>query len=463
MKRILIWHCIVRIQSALNLWRRSGKTEIMKSNKTFVIDTNVLIHRPDAFMSFRDSLVIIPLWVLEELDNLKSDHAARGRSARQAIRHISALSDKDNLQEGVKLGNGSVLKAGFIKDARIPDDLGFDKMDNKIIFCALSLKQAGKNVFFVSKDINARIKASALGIKAVDYKKDRVSLEELYEGVAESTIHNESLQEFHQSGWIPWSENELFPNQFIVFNEAEKESKTLHIGRWSSEKEQLKYIPSWQDTIMGIKPLNIKQRMAFNLLLDDSIPLVTLVGKAGTGKTLIAIVAALQKTLVDKQYDRILVSRPIIPMGNDLGYLPGEKRAKMSHWMQPVFDNLEMIIKSAKQQNLKSVDDLIRNKTLDIEAITYIRGRSLPKQYIIIDEAQNLTPHEVKTMVSRAGKGTKVVLTGDPYQIDSPYLDAESNGLTYIVEAFKDQKLAGHLFLNKSERSPLAELATELL
>jgi PhoH-like ATPase len=209
--------------------------------------------------------------------------------------------------------------------------------------------------------------------------------------------------------------------------------------------------------------MNIKQRVAFDLLMDDSIPLVTIVGKAGTGKTLLALAAALKKTLEEKQYSRVLVSRPIIPMGQDLGYMPGHKQAKMSHWMQPVFDNLEYIIESARQQNLKSIDQLLNNKIMEIEAITYIRGRSLPRQYIIIDEAQNLTPHEVKTIVSRAGDGSKVVLTGDPYQIDSPYLDAESNGLTYLVEAFKEQKLAGHISLAKSERSPLAELATELL
>ena len=432
-------------------------------DKTFIIDTNVLVHRPDAFLSFRDSLVVIPLWVFEELDNLKRDHAGRGRSARQAIRYINEFSKKGDLQSGVKLPSGGTLMVGFIGEVKIPKDMSLEKMDNKIILCALSYMQAGNDVFFVSKDINARIKASVLGLKAVDYEKNKVSMEHLYDGVVEAQIDDAMLTDFQMSGRLPWEEKPLFPHQYVLFRQEKEGNKTLHIGRWLVEEGLLRYVESWQEPVMGIKPLNVKQRMAFDLLMDDSIPLVTLVGKAGTGKTLLAMAAALKKTLEEKQYSRVLVSRPIIPMGQDLGYLPGQKQAKMSHWMQPVFDNLEFIIDSAKQQNLKSIDQLLNNKVMEIEAITYIRGRSLPRQYIIIDEAQNLTPHEVKTIVSRAGDGSKVVLTGDPYQIDSPYLDAESNGLTYLVEAFKGQNLAGHISLAKSERSPLAELAAELL
>lgn len=431
--------------------------------KIFVIDTNVLIHRPDAFVSFRDSLVVIPLWVFEELDNLKRDHAGRGRSARQAIRYINDFSKRGNLQKGVKLPSGGTLMVGLSQDAKVPKELSLDSMDNKIILCALSLMQDGNDVFFVSKDINARIKAAVLGIKAVDYDKNNVSMEHLYDGIVESTIGEESLNGFQNTGLLGWDEKPLMPNQYVLFKHESESNKTIHIGRMQESDGKLRYIESWQEPVMGIKPLNVKQRVAFDLLMDDSIPLVTLVGKAGTGKTLLAMAAALKKTLEEKQYSRVLVSRPIIPMGQDLGYLPGQKQAKMSHWMQPVFDNLEYIIDSAKQQNLKSIDQLLNNKIMEIEAITYIRGRSLPRQYIIIDEAQNLTPHEVKTIVSRAGDGSKVVLTGDPYQIDSPYLDAESNGLTYLVEAFKGQTLAGHISLAKSERSPLAEMAAELL
>jgi PhoH-like ATPase len=206
-----------------------------------------------------------------------------------------------------------------------------------------------------------------------------------------------------------------------------------------------------------------RQRVAFELLLDDDVRLVTLVGKAGTGKTLMAIAAGLKRVCEDKKYTRMLVTRPVVPVGKDIGYLPGEKSAKMANWMQPLFDNLEQILSEYKRPNVKSVDQLVKDRMLEIEALTFIRGRSLPNQYMIVDEAQNLTPHEIKTIVSRAGEGTKVVLTGDPYQIDNMYLDANSNGLSYLVEAFKGQKIYGHVTLQNTERSELADLATRLL
>ncbi|HOV65114.1 MAG TPA: PhoH family protein, partial [Spirochaetia bacterium] len=216
-------------------------------------------------------------------------------------------------------------------------------------------------------------------------------------------------------------------------------------------------------TVSGIRALNDQQRIAFDLLTDPEVSLVTMVGKAGTGKTLLAIASGLMAVIEEERYAKVLVTRPVVPMGKDIGYLPGSKGEKLSHWMQPLFDNLDYILSVYKRQNIKSTENLIANNMIEIEALTYIRGRSLPNQFIIIDEAQNLSPHEVKTIVSRAGMGSKVVLTGDPYQIDSPYLDSNSNGLTYLVEAFKGQDIFGHVTLSKSERSPLAELAAELL
>ena len=283
----------------------------------------------------------------------------------------------------------------------------------------------------------------------------------LFGGMTEMTLDDEEFEQFRIDGYREYNEN-ILPNEFVIVHKK-GQGKTVHLGRYNEEEKRLDFVNSHQESVLGIKPLNIHQRMAFDLLLDDSVPLVTMVGRAGTGKTLLALAAALKKTLNDKKYSRVLVTRPIIPMGNDIGYLPGAKQAKMTHWMQPVFDNLELIIESGKQQNLKSIDQLLNNKVIEIEALTYIRGRSLPRQYIIIDEAQNLTPHEVKTIVSRAGEDTKVILCGDPYQIDSPYLDAESNGLSYLVESFKSVSLSGHITLSHTERSPLAELAAELL
>jgi len=429
--------------------------------KCFVLDTNVLIHRPDAFLSFKGAEVIIPLWVLEELDKLKKDSAGRGRSARHAIRAINDVSQKQSLRDGVKLEHGGTLRVHMTTTKEVPLGMIADKVDNKIILCALEQKNKGKLVFFVSKDINARIKADALGIRAVDYEKNKVNISSLYTGTSECSLSMEEIALFKEKKEMEWN-GTIAPNEYMMIK-PKSESRSIYLGRFNQKKNALIAVDSGMENVLGIGPLNIRQRIAFDLLMDDSIPLVSLIGKAGTGKTLLALTAGLKKTLDEKVYSRVLVSRPIIPMGNDLGYLPGAKQTKMSHWMQPIFDNLELIINSARQQNLKSIDQLLNNKIIEIEALTYIRGRSLPKQFIIIDEAQNLTPHEVKTIVSRAGEGTKVILSGDPYQIDSPYLDAESNGLSYLVEAFKNTDLSGHITLAKSERSPLAELAAELL
>ena len=426
--------------------------------KTFVIDTNVLIHRPDAILSFRDNDVIVPLWVLEELDKLKSSSDEKGRSARHAIRFLDEQSRKGDLSKGVKIGNGIILKVVMTSNKDLPTHLLQDKTDNKIIFAAAELHTQGKHVFFVSKDINARVKAKALGIRAVDYETQKVNVDELYPGWRRIAVSQEGLKEFktHRKMVV---QDKLAPNEFAVLSHGQD-----NLGGVGKNKNGFLFlVPMKPRPIFGIKPLNEQQLMALNLLLDDSVSLVSLVGKAGTGKTLLAICAGLHKVIEDKQYDRVLVSRPVVPMGKDIGYLPGDKEAKLSNWMQPIFDNLDMIIGSGKKEGIRSVEWLTSNKLLEIEALTYIRGRSLPRQYLIVDEAQNLTPHEIKTVVSRAGRETKVVLTGDPYQIDSPYLDASSNGLTYLVECFKGQEIFGHVTLEHSERSPLAELAAELL
>jgi len=246
----------------------------------------------------------------------------------------------------------------------------------------------------------------------------------------------------------------------VVLREAKSGEAAL--CRYNHRDGSLELVPKLS-SVCGINPLNRNQEMAFNLLLDDRLSLVTLIGKAGTGKTLLALAAGLKKALDEQSFSRVLLARPIIPMGKDIGYLPGDKSDKLSNWMQPVYDNLEYILSVDKKLREQSVDALINRRVIEIEALTYIRGRSLPNQFIIVDEAQNLSPHEVKTVVSRAGTGTKVVLTGDPYQIDNPYLDSNSNGLTFLVEAFKGQEVFGHITLEKSERSPLAELAAELL
>ncbi|MBN1647012.1 MAG: PhoH family protein [Spirochaetales bacterium] len=428
--------------------------------KTFVIDTNVLIHKPDAILSFRDNEVVIPLWVLEELDRLKTFSDERGRSARQAVRFLDEHCKNADVRIGVKIENGSTLRIlGINEDFFVPG-LDHAKADNKIIGTAVSLAKEGKTVFFVSKDINARVKAQALGIKAVDYEKQKVNINELYSGCRDVSAAAETMEKLNRDEYIEWTDR-LHPNEYVTLHDSK--SDEFMVARYNHERSTLDLVEKPFSPVAGIKPLNIRQTMAFNALLNDTVSLVTMVGVAGTGKTLLAIAAGLRKVLEDKKYTRVLVSRPVVPMGKDIGYLPGAKNEKLSHWMQPLFDNLDYILSVYKKQQIKSVDSLLNNKLIEIEALTYIRGRSLPNQYIIIDEAQNLSPHEVKTIVSRAGEGSKLILTGDPYQIDNPYLDASSNGLTYLVEAFKDQDICAHITLDKTERSRLAELAAEIL
>ncbi len=431
-----------------------------ETGKTFVLDTNVLIHRADAVLSFRNSEVVIPLWVLEELDALKTYSDERGRNARHAIRLMDGIAGSGNLQRGVKMENGSLLRVELSHSEDTPSGLNIDKADNRIILTAVKLQDEGRQVFFVSKDINARIKATALGIKAVDYEKQKVNADKLYSGATPMDVGDDFLASLRQEGSVSWNEDAT-PNHFFHLNH--RASGDTAIGRYDAECGCVRFVDYKMSAVAGVRPLNPEQRMAFELLLDDSINLVTLIGKAGTGKTLLAIAAGLRLTLDDKRYNRVLVSRPVIPLGKDIGFLPGAKNEKLSHWMQPLFDNLEFIMSVHKRPNLKTVDQLISSRAIELEALSYIRGRSLPGQFIIIDEAQNLSPHEIKTIVSRAGDGTKVVLTGDPFQIDSPYLDASSNGLSFLVEAFKGQDLFGHVTLHRSERSRLAELAAELL
>jgi PhoH-like ATPase len=442
--------------------------------KTFVLDTNVLIHNPRALDSFQDNKVVIPIGVIEELDNFKKYPDERGRSAREVGRTLDHLRTKGKLQEGVPMANGGVLRIE-INGAQnhLPPGLSHLKIDNNILGVALSLKQKGEDVHFITKDINVRIKADALGLIAEDYECNKVNIDELYPGWRTLQIRDSDVDEFYKAGKIslePYrdSENPFYENEFLLLTSDIKESKTA-LGVYRGALQEAGALWFKEPEAWGIKALNREQHFAMNLLLNDRIPLVTLVGPAGTGKTLMAIAAGLMKTMDDKKYRRVLVSRPIMPLGKDIGYLPGTKDEKMMHWMQPIFDNLEFImdrgshIQSDAEDVNGKIQYLMDTHKLEIEAITYIRGRSISKQFLIVDEAQNLTPHEVKTIVSRAGVGTKIILTGDPYQIDNPYLDSSSNGMVYLAERFKGQELFGHITLTKSERSSLAGLAAKIL
>ncbi|PLX78853.1 MAG: phosphate starvation-inducible protein PhoH [Desulfuromonas sp.] len=437
-------------------------------NKYYVLDTNVLLHDPQAMFKFEDNEVVIPITVIEEIDRFKKDMSEIGRNARQVSRYLDELRRTAHLFEGALLETGGRLRVMLFTERsheRLPPELQDNHADNRILAVALDLKALGdKAVVFVTKDTNLRIKADALGLIAEDYESDKVSIEELFSGKAEVSVDKETVDRFYENGAIEL-EGDFLPNQCLTLTDTSNPSHTA-LGRYDATMRQVvPLIKVPKEGVWGIHPRNREQQFAMDLLLNEDIQLVTLVGKAGTGKTLLAIAAGLLKSADDGSYNRLLVSRPVFPLGKDLGFLPGDVEEKLAPWMQPIFDNVELLLGSIDEEGKRKrgYKELVELGLLEIEALTYIRGRSIPMQYLIVDEAQNLTPHEIKTIITRAGNGTKVVLTGDPYQIDNPYVDSSSNGLTYVVEKFKEQDIAGHVTLYKGERSCLAELAANLL
>jgi PhoH-like ATPase len=437
--------------------------------KSFILDTNVLLYDPQAIFKFEENNIVIPITVIEEIDRFKKDMNETGRNARQISRFLDDLRKKGSLSTGIGLESGGTLRVEIYEEKvmkRLPPELRQERGDNRILAVALDVKEKGGNdpVIFVTKDTNLRIKADAIGLVAEDYESDKVDIEELYSGFAELDVEPDMIDRFFGQGWVE-AQRDYFPNQFVTLRDRTNHSHTA-IGRYDGTRRQIVPIRRMgKEGVWSIHSRNREQTFAFDALLDDSIKLVTLVGKAGTGKTLLAIAAGLHKTAEENVYNRLLVSRPVFPMGRDLGFLPGDIEEKLAPWMQPIFDNVELLLSGheTEKRHSKGHKELMAMGIMEIEPLTYIRGRSIPNQYLIVDEAQNLTPHEIKTIVTRAGEGTKVVLTGDPYQIDNPYVDSSSNGLTYVVERFKEQAISGHVTMMKGERSDLAELAANLL
>lgn len=469
------------------------------SVKHFVLDTNVLLHNPRALFVFQDNHVVIPYPVIEELDKMKRRDDDIGRNARSAIRHLDAIRSVGPITRGVDLslmsGRGDVALSygptGETGTVRI--DVGehprhaviaADSPDNRIIAVADHLRNNGARAVFVSKDLSARIKSDALGIRTEDFENQKVDADRLFTGYQDLLVPGELIDKLYADKMLGVEELmgasrpgvrglgviEPIPNAFVMLRNAEDESHT-GIGRRLGETDQVIPVTSQKKPTFGIMARNVQQTMALDLLLDDEIKLVTLLGSAGTGKTLLAIAAGMNKVFGEERYDKLLVARPIMPMGRDIGYLPGDKDEKLTAWMQPIFDNLSYLLstRGSPNQNADSrtpeqrVTKLMADGRLVLEPLTYIRGRSIPHQFMIVDEAQNLTPHEVRTIISRVGEGTKIVLTGDIGQIDNPYLDSSSNGLSYAVEKMKGVGLVGHVTLARSERSELASLATKLL
>ena len=434
--------------------------------KTFVLDTNVILHDPLSMFAFQGSRVVIPLTVIEELDTFKRNNDERGRSARLVARKLDGLrKEGGKLSNWVTLEHGGKLKVELMVSDGLPKSFSASSKDNEILACAKYLEKKGENVVFISKDINLRIKAEALGLETQDYEKEKVDVDELYKGWREVAVPAETIDRFYKDKRLAAPEPGLVPNEFVILKAADGGSKSA-LSRYDAKAAALVPLVKADSAPWGIKPLNTEQRFALELLLNPDVQLLTMVGLAGSGKTMLALAAALQQTLEEKLYRRILVGRPVIAVGHDIGFLPGTKEEKLTNWMGAIYDNLSYLLekpKGALETADMDIQMLIEEGALEIEAVTYLRGRSLPNLLIIIDDSQNLTPHEIKTIISRAGKGAKIVLTGDPHQVDNYYLDAASNGLTNLVERFKGQALFGHVTFTKSERSALAALASDLL
>ncbi|HZN92839.1 MAG TPA: PhoH family protein [Myxococcales bacterium] len=438
--------------------------------KNFVLDTNVLLHDPRSIFNFGDNAVVIPIYVIEEIDSFKRDLNELGRNARLVTRYLDSFRTEGPLAEGVPLPSGGTIRVAFTDRELPPSMANGHLVDNKILAVALDIKDRDPNVptTFITKDTALRIRADAVGLVARDYDTERVEISELYTGLSELQVPKEVVDQMYRPGAevdVPAQAGELSPNQFLLLKDETNPSHTA-MGRYSPARGKVvPLLRAGKDGVWGVRPRNMEQTFAFDLVLNDEVKLVTIVGKAGTGKTLLAIAAGLHKVTEEGLYQKLLVSRPIFPLGRDIGYLPGDVEQKLNPWMQPIFDNVEFLmnLSRADKKAGRGHHELLDLGILEIEPLTYIRGRSIPNQFIIVDEAQNLTPHEVKTIITRVGDNTKIILTGDPFQIDNPYVDVTNNGLVHVVNRFKAERIAGHITMTKGERSALAELAANLL
>lgn len=454
-----------------------------KGRKTFILDTNVLLHDPNAMFSFGDNMVVLPIKVLEEIDTFKRDLNENGKNARTVSRMLDAMRRHGNLAQGAPLqvaadtftAGGKKVVPGhlkvFIKDFS-PDIRGLfgenPNADTTILMSALELRKRTKEpVILVTKDVNFRVRADVYGVVSVDYQSDdRVELEELYRGWRELVVSATDLNNFFKRRELTLEkiEPKPHPHEYFLLKDQDNEKNTA-LAKWDLRENKIVPIIEFPKGLWGVTARNKEQRFAMDMLMNDQIPLVTLVGKAGTGKTLLALAAGLASVLDQSVYTKMLVSRSIYPLGKDIGFLPGEMEDKLRPWMQPIFDNFDYLLSSKpgsrdRRVNYKSLMDFGQ---IEIEALTYVRGRTIPNQFIVIDEAQNLTPHEIKTIITRVGEGTKIILTGDPYQIDNPYIDASTNAITYVADKFKDIHLAGHIVMSRGERSSLADVASDIL
>jgi len=446
----------------------------MNLPSVYVLDISVLLYTPDAIFDFPMKEVLLPVSILDALEPLRQDLGEKGRVANLVSKILDECRQLGNLVEGVSLPNGGKLRIELAdpETEAIPFSFNSRNPSNRILAVAWLLSRENKDVVLVSRDENLRTKANTLNVPTISYQGRRRDDSNLYSGIHHCEVSKKKLRNLNQQSFISIEEvkSELdenikfFPNQGLLLNNPEVPEEDV-LAIYNQSKNKFLTV-SKEQGVWGIRPRNLEQRLALALLVDPNISIVTLSGKAGTGKTLLALAVGLQQMMVDNIYSRMLVSRPIFPMGRDLGFLPGDTQEKLSPWMQPIFDNLELLINNTsekKSSKRDSYQELMERGMLVVEPLTYIRGRSIPNQHMIVDEAQNLTPHEMKTIVSRAGDGTKIVLTGDPNQIDNTDVNLSSNGLSTLVERFKGSQLAGHVRFTSVERSALAELAANVL
>jgi PhoH-like ATPase len=434
--------------------------------KVYVLDTSVCLTDADCLTSFENNDIVVPLKVLEEIDHNKKRQDGAGINARKTIRMLDSYREKGSLHKGVRIakGKGIIQVKGYDADV-LPKEYDANIPDNQIIATALTERTLHKKrkVIVVSRDINMRVKCDSIGLLSEDYIEGQVvkDMSYVYTGTTSHLVDEQVIDQFYSREDIILEKDDikLYPNQFVMLVSNSNEKKTA-LARFVNYSTPLQRIPQKKDGIWGVQAKNKEQAFALDLLMNPDIDIITLVGKAGSGKTLCAIAAALEQTMEgDNIYKRVIVSRPIQPMGKDIGYLPGTMEEKMNPWLAPIEDNLRFLMGNDKETLQMYMD----SGTIEVEALTYIRGRSIANAFIIIDEAQNLTIHELKTIVTRVGEGTKIVLTGDIEQIDNVYTDETSNGLTHAVEKFKDYELAGHIILQKGERSKVATLAAKVL
>ena len=436
--------------------------------KNYILDTNVLLHDPNSLLSFQDNRVLIPIEVIEEIDRFKRESSELGQNARAVSRQLDALRAQGHLSEGVPLPNGGSLRILFQSQRESRNGahvFGENTVDNRILSLAANMikSEPAQRTILVTKDINLRIKADALGIQAEDYESDHVNIKDLYTGMFELAMPAEQLAALRANGNLPLAAGQRYsPNEYCTLADPASPKRTVLV-KVDSTGTKLLPILDCRDGVWGIKPRNREQHFALDALLDDNVKLVTLMGKAGTGKTLLAMAAGLKRTVVDREFRRLVIARPTISMGKELGFLPGSLEEKLAPWMQPIHDALELLSDLNMGNEHRRAADLMRSGSIVVEALSYIRGRSIASQFMVIDEAQNLTPLEAKTIITRVGQGTKIVFTGDPYQIDNPYVDSASNGFNYIVSRFRSQAIAAHVELQRGERSELAELAANIL